>query len=159
MLKSGIIFGIIGVVLALGVSVLITPLCSICFAVLLGLGAGYVAGIFDRPLSGEAVKRGAGAGALAGGLMIFGQLIAGGINAGFMTSDPDLLLLNEMLGLPPADPSMVWVGAVVGACCLGLLNVGILAALGAAGGAIWNSTQKRGGATGGGTVEPVPPAG
>jgi hypothetical protein len=158
MLKSGIIFGLIGFVLVLGVSVLISPFCSICFTVLLGLGAGYVAGVFERPLdSGEAWKRGAGAGALAGGLVILGQLIAGGVNANFMANDPNAQIVNELLGLPPADPAMLWLGAVFAACCFGLVNVGILAGLGAAGGALWGNMNTTNGG-GPGPAEPIPPA-
>ena len=157
MLKSGIIFGIIGFVLVLGISVAVSPFCSLCVTILLGLGAGYVAGVFERPLdSSEAWKQGAGAGALAGGLVIFGQLIAGAINANFVVNDPNAQILNEMLGLPPAEPAMLWVGAAFAACCIGLVNVGILAGLGAAGGAIWGSMNSSDGG-GSGPAEPIPP--
>lgn len=78
MLKSGIIFGLIGFVLVLVVS-LFSPICSVCITLLLGLGAGYVGGNFDRPLdNSEALRVGGIAGALTGGLMIPGQLIASG---------------------------------------------------------------------------------
>lgn len=160
MFKSGIIFGLAGFFLALALTGFGAALCSICLAVVLGLGAGYVAGVFERPLeSGEATKQGAAAGALTGGLMVFGQIIGGGLNAGSMVTDPNTQMLNQMLGLPPAEPSMIWIGALFGACCIGLLNLGILAGLGAAGGALWASMNlKNDGSSNGSPPEPIPPA-
>lgn len=48
MLKSGLIVGVVMIVLAIG-STLISPLCAPCVALLAGLGAGYLACVFDRP--------------------------------------------------------------------------------------------------------------
>ena len=160
MLKSGIIFGLVGFFLALASAGVGAALCSVCLAVFLGLGAGYAAGAFDRPLeSGEATKQGAAAGALTGGLMIFGQIIGGGLNAGSMVNNPDIQMFNDMLGLPPADPTMIWISALLGACCIGLLNLGILAGLGAAGGALWgNMNLKNDDPSNGGPPQPIPPA-
>jgi hypothetical protein len=66
MLKSGLIVGAVMLVLSLGGS-LITPLCVPCLALIVGIGAGYLAGTFDKPLaSGASAQVGAGAGAIAG---------------------------------------------------------------------------------------------
>jgi hypothetical protein len=157
MLKSGIILGVIGFVLTIGVSIF-SPLCALCIGILLGLAAGYLAGVFDRPLdSGSAAKRGAGAGALAGFLMIFGQLIAAALNAGTM-QDTGLQGFNDMFGAQPVDAATIWGAQIFAACCIGLLNIGILAGLGAAGGALWGSRNAAGGGSGSSPIEPIPPA-
>ncbi len=153
MLKSGIIFGVIGFVLVLLVS-LGSPLCSVCITLFLGLGAGFVAGNYDRPLeNAEALRMGGIAGALTGGLMIPGQLIAAVINANSI-SPADLAAFSEMFGVPPADASLLMGVQILTACCLGIVNLVILAGAGAGGGAIWFSRNRGAGKP----SDPIPPA-
>lgn len=115
----------------------VSPLCALCVPLLTGLAAGYLTGVFEKsPLT--TVQRGAYAGAIAGGLGIVGQFIASIINA-LVMQNPEYQI-NELLGLPPSDPTSVWIGSIAIACCVGLINVGLTAALGAGGGAIWNNT-------------------
>lgn len=153
MLKAGIIFGVIGFVLVLLVS-LGSPLCSVCFTLFLGLGAGYVAGNYDRPLeNSEALRMGGIAGALTGGLMIPGQLIAAVINANSI-SQADLAALSEMFGVPAADASLLLGAQIIAACCLGIVNLAVLAGTGAGGGAIWFSRNRGAGKP----SDPIPPA-
>jgi hypothetical protein len=85
------------------------------------------------------VQRGAYAGAIAGAVGILGQLIASVVNS-VILQNPNNQALNEALGLPIADPGMVWAAQLGTACCLGLLNVALNAGFGAGGGAIWNNT-------------------
>jgi hypothetical protein len=61
--------------------------------------------------------------------------------------------LNELFGLPPASPGVVWAAQLLFACCLGVLNVGLLAGVGAGGGALWFARSRRPEAP----QEPIPP--
>ena len=77
MLKYGLIFGVVGFALTLFFSVQY-PVCAICIAIVLGLGVGYFSAREVRPItSEESLKVGAGAGALAGGLVLPGQYRGG----------------------------------------------------------------------------------
>jgi hypothetical protein len=152
MLKSGIIFGVIGFVLTLLLS-LVSPICSVCVAIGLGLGAGYVAGVYERPLTNEAgLRAGLIAGGLTGGLMIPGGIIAAVINAGAMQGTGGQAF-TELFGLPPQQTEVIWAAQLIASCCVGLINLGILAGFGAGGGALWFSRNR---APVGG--EPIPPA-
>lgn len=137
MLKAGLISGAIMLVFVL-VAAFFSPLCALCVPLITGLAAGYMTGAFEKSPA-TTVQRGAYAGAIAGGLGIIGQLIASVVNS-LVLQNPNNQALNQALGLPTADPGMVWVVQLATACCLGLVNVGLNAAFGAGGGAIWNNT-------------------
>ncbi|MCQ3938831.1 MAG: hypothetical protein DPW18_17565 [Chloroflexi bacterium] len=137
MIKAGLISGAAMFLFVLLAAAVVSPLCALCVPLITGLAAGYLTGVFEKdPLT--AVERGAYAGAIAGGLGIVGQLIASIINA-LVLQNPEYQI-NDLLGLPTADPTTVWVSSIVMACCVGLINVGLTAALGAGGGAIWKNT-------------------
>ena len=137
MLKAGLIVGAAMFFLVLLAASVISPLCAFCVPLLTGLAAGYLTGVFEKnPLT--TIQRGAYAGAIAGAFGIFGQVIASVINS-FVMQNPNYQI-NQTLGLPAADPATVWIAQIAVACCVGLGNVGLTAALGAGGGAIWNNT-------------------
>lgn len=139
MVKSGLIVGAVMFLLVLGLAAIISPFCALCVPLLTGLGAGYLTGVFDKPLSnGEAAKRGAGAGAIAAGLAIFAQIIASIINS-LVLQNPQYQL-GRILGADAVEPAVVWMIQIASALCIGLMNVGLTAAFGAGGGAIWFST-------------------
>jgi hypothetical protein len=139
MLKSGFIMGAVMFLLALGAAAIISPLCTPCVALLAGLGAGYLACHFDRPLEqSEAFRKGAIAGAIAGGLGIIGQLIAAVINANLVQPE----MLNQILGQDVVTPELLWISQLGGALCIGLFNVLLMAGLGIGGAAIWRSMKK-----------------
>ena len=147
MVKSGLIVGVVMLLLALGVS-LISPFCSVCMAVLLGLGAGYLANVFDKPVDTQGViARGAGAGAIAGALAIIGQVIAGLINSTLVSAD----VMNDLLGQNFLTQESLRLYQLGGAFCIGLLNIALMAGMGAAGALIWKQFQ-------GQNTTPVPPA-
>lgn len=76
MSKSGLIMAAIALVLAIGGTV-VSPLCTPCLVLFLGAGAGYLAGIFDKPVEkSAATKSGALAGLIGGVGALLGQ--AGG---------------------------------------------------------------------------------
>jgi hypothetical protein len=137
MLKSGLIIGVIMLVLAIGSS-LISPLCVLCLTLFAGVGAGYLAGVFDIPLeSGQSAKIGAGAGAIAGVGAWLGHLVGGAANAVIVGPEATAQLMRD-LGLPASvDPSTYYAAALGGGCCLGLIEIGLMAGLGALGGLLW----------------------
>lgn len=137
MIKAGLILGAVMLVLGIGGS-LITPLCVPCLAVLAGIGAGYLAGVFDKPLtSGESAKVGAIAGAIGGAGALLGQIIGGILNSAL--ADPqDIINMMEQFGLPTTyDPGMIRFGQIGGGVCFGLLDIVLMAGLGALGGILW----------------------
>ncbi|HOT91278.1 MAG TPA: hypothetical protein PLN71_06855 [Anaerolineae bacterium] len=124
-------------VLGVGVS-LITPLCVPCIALLAGLGAGYLAGVYEKPFaSGGAAKAGAIAGAIGGVGALLGQFIGGIINS--VLVDPQTIMnVLEQLGLPTTyDPSMIPTAQIGGGVCFGVLDIVLMAGLGALGGILW----------------------
>ncbi len=123
-------------VLALGFGAVVSPLCTPCAALLVGLAAGYLVGVFDKPsLSSDAMKRGATAGAIAGAIAVLGQLVAAVINASFINPET----INQLLGQQVLDSNTLWAYQLGGACCIGLFNVALMAGLGLAGAALWHS--------------------
>lgn len=135
MVKSGLIMGAVMFVLALGVS-LISPLCAPCIAVFVGLGAGYLACVFDKPLvSSDGLKKGAIAGAIAGGLGLIGQMIAAFVNTNAVTAEQ----INQILGQEFYNQQSLQMVQLGAGLCLGLFNILLMVGLGVAGAAIWNS--------------------
>jgi hypothetical protein len=137
MLKAGLIAGAAMFLFVLLSAAIVSPLCAFCVPLLTGLAAGYLNGVFEKDTM-TVVQRGAYAGAIAGTFGIFGQMIASIFNA-FVMQNPDNQV-NNLLGLPIADPAMVWMTSLGMACCVGLINVGLSAGFGAGGGAIWKGT-------------------
>lgn len=137
MIKAGLILGAGMLVLGIGGS-LLSPLCVPCLAVIAGVGAGYLAGVFDKPLtSGGGAKVGAIAGAIGGAGALLGQIIGGILNS--MLVDPQTVIdMLEQLGLPAAyDSSFVHLSQIGGGICFGLLDIVLMAGLGALGGILW----------------------
>ena len=136
MVKAGLIAGGVMFVAVL-VAAIISPLCALCVPLLSGLLAGYLTGVFEKAAD-TVVKRGAMAGAIAGGMAIVAQIIASIVNAAVMQNPNNQL--NRVLGVPPTDATMIWILQIGMALCVGLINVGLTAGLGAGGGAIWKGT-------------------
>jgi hypothetical protein len=137
MLKSGLIVGAVMLVLSLGGS-LLTPLCVPCLALVVGIGAGYLAGTFDNPIaSGASAQVGAGAGAIAGVGALIGHLLGGVVNVILLGPERTADVLRQ-LGLPAsADASTYYAALIGGSCCFGVFEVLLMAGVGAVGGLIW----------------------
>lgn len=145
MVKSGLLFGAISFILVLGSAVLVTPFCAPCLGLILGLAAGYLACVYDKPAtSSEGVKKGAIAGAVAGSLGFLGGMIAGVIN-GALVNPSNLEAIYKTLGMPVVniDKTTIWTMQLVGAACIGLFNIGWMVILGVAGGALWYQMRGR----------------
>ena len=137
--KSGAIVAAAMLVLSCG-AVLLTPLCVPCIALLAGAGAGYLAGVFDKPAaSNVAIQSGAGAGAIGGIGALLGHVIGGITNAVMVGPEGMAQLLRQfgVTGVDTSNPVTFYVGAIGGACCFGLIEVALMAALGAVGGILW----------------------
>ncbi len=136
MVKSGLIIGAVMFLVVLGLAAILSPFCALCVPLLTGLGAGYLTGVFDKPITNsDAARRGAGAGAIAAGIAIFAQMIASVINS-LVLQNPQYQL-GRLWGGEALPAETVWAIQILSALCIGLLNVGLTAAFGAGGGAIW----------------------
>jgi hypothetical protein len=137
--KSGVIIAAVMLVLSCG-TVLLTPLCVPCIALLAGVGAGYLAGVFDKPgASGLAAQAGAGAGAIGGVGALLGHLI-GGVTNSFIVGPEGAAQFLEQLGVTGVDlgdPTTYYISQIGGACCFGLVEVALMAGVGALGGMLW----------------------
>lgn len=139
MKKSALIFAAVAFIVTLGGTV-ISPLCTPCLALFIGAFAGYLAGVFDKPAEKPAaVKAGALAGALGGLGAALGQ-VAGSIVNGLAVGPEGAMKFVQQLGLPAAgtSPSVYWTTLVVSTACFALLNIGLMAGMGALGGLLWN---------------------
>lgn len=154
MKKSALILGVIAFVVALGGTV-ITPLCTPCLAIFVGAFAGYLAGVFDKPVEkSAAVKSGALAGLLAGIGAALGQ-VAGAIVNGVSVGPEGAMRIMRQFGVYGSGgdvSSAYWISLVVSTACFVLLNIGLMAGMGALGGLLWNQFNNKP------VPPPVPPA-
>ena len=140
MLKSSLIIGIAAFLLGAGITML-SPLCVPCLAIFLGLAAGGLAGVFDKPLNNSAsAKTGALAGAIGGIGAILGQMVGAGANAVLVGPEGAQEFMRQF-GMPlPASGNFgaaYYFGVFGSACCVGLLDIALMAGLGAVGGLLW----------------------
>jgi hypothetical protein len=161
MVKSGLIFGAISFVLVLGFAVLVTPFCAPCLGLVLGIAAGYVAGVFDKPInSGESIRKGGIAGLIAGALGFVGGFIGGIIN-GAVLNPSSVEAFTEVFGFNNINISQaqIWTYQLIFAVCIGLFNIVCMGILGIAGGALWYQVRGKNQTM---TVfppqEPIPPS-
>jgi len=143
MFRSGLIIGIIALLLAIG-SALLSPLCVPCLALLLGLGAGYLAGTFDKPSDQRGAARvGVIAGALSSIGALAGQSIGALINSQLVRPADALELLRQFgmqvpLGTTPAEFARIFgASMIISTFCLGLFDIFLMAGLGTLGGLLW----------------------
>jgi hypothetical protein len=136
MWKAGIIMGIAAFLLAFAAAAGISPLCGLaCVAPVAGAVAGYLAGVFDKPTTGEGgAKSGAIGGAIGGVGAFFGQALAGVVNALFAPQITEFL--GRTLGTT-TDVNTTRVVAFGAGLCGGLVNIVIMAGLGTLGGYLW----------------------
>ena len=144
MVKSGLIFGAVMLFLGAGAALLM-PLCGPCVALILGVAAGYFAGLFDKPTtSNDALQRAAGAGAIAGVGALVGQMAGGALNS--LIYDPQTIeSLFDSLGLYDSyvyvDSDTFLLYSILIGCCLGIINIALMALFGAFGGFLWFRTS------------------
>ncbi len=145
MVRSGLIVGALALIVAAGAT-LLSPICVPCFAVFLGLGAGYLAGVFDKPPTNAATSKvGAIGGAIGGVGAIIGQVIGAIINSAIMGPE-GLQKVYQAFGVPTSGLDLnqtYWIGVVGGTLCFSVLDILAMAGFGAVGGLLWwQSTGK-----------------
>jgi hypothetical protein len=138
MLMAGLVSGGIAFVLVLIGAAGLSPFCALCVPLVTGLLAGYLTGVFEKPPAENRMNRGASAGAIAGVIALLAGMIAAVINALVLQNPQNQL--NELFGLPESSAATIWVAQFGVNCCIGLLSVGLHAAFGAGGIAIWSNT-------------------
>ncbi len=139
MIRSGLILGALALLVTAGAT-LLSPVCAPCSTIFLGLAAGYLAGVFDKPLTSSSTSRvGAIGGAIGGVGAIFGQIIGTAINAAVVGPE-GLQNIYQQLGVPTGAMDLTrtyWIGTVGSALCFSVLDTLLMAAFGAVGGLLW----------------------
>ena len=138
MLKAGLIGAGVGFVLAL-VAALVTPFCNPCVALLLGLGVGVLAAVWERPVTtGGSAGEGAKAGAIAAAGGLLGQMV-GAVANGLMVGPEKAAEMFRQLNIdvPAFTQQTYWIYNIGGNCLCGAFNVALGAGLGALGGLLW----------------------
>ena len=144
MLKAGLPGAVIGFIYVMGIT-LISPFCTLCFTPLLGISIGYLANRFDKPPRVEAsLGSGAIAGAMTGFGALLGQMLAAVVNGILVTHWEELPALFKQMGFGQIpDQSQYWQTTLTANSFCSLLNLGIIAGLGAVGGLIWFQQQSK----------------
>ena len=148
MLKAGLIGLVLGGLFGLGIT-LIVPYCTPCAAIVIGLGAGFLACLWDKPpANGSSAGLGAKAGALAGVGHLGGQLLGMLVNGLLVGPEGAAQAVAQLFPDLPMDtsamdPATYWTVLIAtnGGC--GLTSVAIAAGLGALGGLLWFQVQGR----------------
>ncbi|MFN2168098.1 MAG: hypothetical protein ACK2U9_17795 [Anaerolineae bacterium] len=133
MRKTILIFGSITFLISFALTLLF-PACTACFALIAGAGAGWLAAYWMRPVQQrDAAGVGARAGAFSAVGGVAGQTLGGVMNA-LLIGPAGAADLAQSLGLGsfqfPSDTAY-YAGAIGGQFFCGLVNVGLMAGLGA----------------------------
>jgi hypothetical protein len=141
MVKAGLIGLLAGGVFGLGITLLF-PYCTPCAAIVIGLGVGFLACVWDKPIDSAAgAGLGAKAGAIAGAGHLVGQLLGMLLNGLLVGPEGAADTLAQLgIDVPSMDANMYWISQIVinGGC--GLTNIAVAAGLGALGGLLWYQT-------------------
>lgn len=146
MFKAGIIIGLAALFFAIGVA-LLSPLCVPCLSLLFGLGAGFLAGVFEKPEEGnETLKIGALAGVIGGIGMALGQTIGAVINS-IIVGPEGAAQIIESFGLQAGGPAAIgssyWIGIIGGTVCFGLVDIALMAGFGVLGALAWGKFLRK----------------
>jgi hypothetical protein len=142
LVKAGLIGLVAGGLLGLGVTLLL-PYCTPCAAVVVGIGVGYLASLWEKPTDrGSSAALGAKAGASAGAGHLVGQLLGMAING--LTVGPERALeMLQQFGMETTvmSPRTYWLTQIIVNTSCGLTSVIVAAGLGALGGVLWHQTR------------------
>ena len=141
MKKSGVIVGGVSFLFSFGAAITISPICVPCLAILLGLLAGYLSGVFDKPgEQNRSVKAGALAGLLGGVGMLLGQISGAVLNSALVGPEGTARMLAQM-GFPAGGPAQIaeyyWTVVVLSTACLVVFDAALMSGFGALGGLLW----------------------
>jgi hypothetical protein len=143
MAKSGLIMFFLALAGTLIGGVIICC-CGPMWAVVVGVAAGYLAGVFDKPaVAAAAAGKGAAAGGIAGVGALIGEIVASLINNLFVQQNPETLTeAYKLIGIQNVNPSILgtvpgMIGTLIGGGCWGALDLILVAGFGALGGLLW----------------------
>jgi hypothetical protein len=145
MRRTILIAGLVGFLAAVVSGALNSQICVPCIALLLGAGVGYFACRVERPIDqGSATRLGATAGALSGVGALFGNVLGGLIGAAILgpqgaasTLDSIARSLGVTIPQAPLSPVTYYASALGTSACCGVVEVFIMALLGALAGMVW----------------------
>lgn len=143
MIKAGLLGLVLAFIYVMSIT-LISPFCTLCITPLLGLGVGYLANRFDKPNKFEAsLGSGVIAGAMSGFGALLGQMLAAVVNGILVTNWQELPALFKEFGFTQfPDSNEYWQTTLTANSMCSLLNLALIAGLGALGGALWFRRQQ-----------------
>ncbi len=146
-IKAGLIGLLVGGFLGLGFT-LLSPYCTPCASILVGLGVGFLACLWEKPRDNAAgAGTGAKAGVIAGVGYMVGEMLGMLIN-GLLVGPEGAAQVASQLGVdvPVMSKGGYWVSQILLNGLCGLTNIAIAAGLGALGGLLWMQTLGKKGA-------------
>jgi len=143
--KATVVVGLIGFLGALISGAINWQICVPCLALVLGAGAGYFACRIEGPADqGSATRLGATAGGLAGVATLLGNVVGGFIGAALLgpqAAQATMDTLAKSLGVTvpptPISPVTYYASALGTSACCGIVEIFIMALLGALAGMVW----------------------
>jgi hypothetical protein len=156
MKKSGLIAGIATLLFSFGAAIVISPICVPCLALIFGLLAGYLTGVFDKPGDqNRSIKSGALAGLLSGIGMLLGQIIGAVTNSVLVGPEGVARMLAQMgffAGGPAQIAQYYWIVTILSTACLVMFDAALMSGFGALGGLLWWKITGSKGGTSAGTI-------
>ncbi len=163
MVKSSAIVGVITFVLVLIAGLLYNICCLVSpvLAAVLGLAAGFLCSMFEKPVNAEkAAVRGGIAGAITGAVALVAETIGATIAQYIAYQGANVQACLPGLcqeGAAPVAMPNAMLGAVFNSCFCGLILLAVMAGLGAVGAVVWlkTSAKKKTDLTAGSTGAPA----
>ncbi|MBN2086646.1 MAG: hypothetical protein JW748_15630 [Anaerolineales bacterium] len=144
MIRSAVILGAISFIYMLVANVAMV-LCAPFLAIILGMLAGALAAVIDKP---QLVNKAAASGAIAGGLAGIGAVIgntAGLLIRTFVVFTPQTItdMITDLTGVSYTETEAA-LYSLIPVCCCAITDLILMAAAGALGGFLWMKYQSRG---------------
>ncbi len=145
MRRAALIAGLVGFVAAVISGAFNSQICVPCVAVVLGAAVGYFACRMERPADQNGATRlGATAGALAGAGTLIGNVVGGllgAVSLGPQGAESMMESIARSLGVTvpqaPISPVTYYTSALGSSACCGVVEIFIMALLGALAGMVW----------------------
>ncbi len=143
MIRSALILGAISFIYMMVANIAMVP-CAPFLAIILGILAGALAGIFDKP---QLVNKAAVSGAMAGGLAGIGAVVgntAGLLIRTFVVFTPQTItsMLTDLTGVSYTETEAS-LYSLIPVCCCAITDLILMAAAGALGGYLWYQYQAK----------------
>jgi hypothetical protein len=139
MIRAGLIGAVMGFIYVMSLT-LVSPFCTLCFTPFLGMGIGFMAGWFDKPIKAEiSVGRGTVAGGIAGAGVMVGQILAAVVNGVLVTNSEELPILMRDMGLSQLviNDAEYWQATLTLNSFCSIFNLALVVGLAAVGSMIW----------------------